>query len=135
MLFINEKTSFIENTQKIKDLLNSIEKEVKLDEFKGIPASPGTVTGKAKIIFNPRGANINKGDILVTSMTNIDFVPLMSKASAIVTDEGGLLSHAAIVSREMKKPCIVGTKISTKVLKDNDLIEVDANKGIVKKIT
>ncbi len=58
----------------------------------------------------------------------------MSKAAAVITDEGGLLCHAAIVSREMKKPCIVGTKIATKVLKDNDIIEVDANLGTIKKL-
>jgi len=56
----------------------------------------------------------------------------MKKASAIVTDEGGLLSHAAITSRELNKPCIIGTKVATKVLRDGDLIEVDANKGLVK---
>jgi pyruvate,water dikinase len=56
----------------------------------------------------------------------------MQKAAAFVTDEGGLTCHAAIVAREMKKPCIIGTKIATKVLKDGDMVEVDANKGIVK---
>ena len=58
----------------------------------------------------------------------------MKKAIAIVTDTGGITSHAAIVSRELGKPCIAGTKIATKVFKDGDLIEVDANKGIVKKV-
>jgi pyruvate, water dikinase len=55
----------------------------------------------------------------------------MKKASAIITDEGGITSHAAIVSREMKKPCVIGTKIATKILKDGDLVEVDADRGIV----
>jgi pyruvate,water dikinase len=77
---------------------------------------------------------MKKGDILVTSMTTPDYVPAMEKALAFVTDEGGLSCHAAIVAREMKKPCIIGTKIATKVLKDNDLVEVDANKGIIKKL-
>ena len=72
--------------------------------------------------------------VLVTSMTTPDFVPLMQKASAIVTDEGGITSHAAIVSRELGIPCIIGTKIATKVFKDGDLVEVDANKGIVRKV-
>ena len=58
----------------------------------------------------------------------------MKKAAAIVTDDGGLTCHAAIVARELKTPCVVGTKIATKVLKDGDMVEVDANKGIVKKI-
>ena len=74
------------------------------------------------------------GDILVTTMTTPDFVPLMQKASAVVTDIGGLLSHAAIISREFNKPCIIGTKIATKVLKDGDEVEVDADKGIVRKL-
>ena len=56
----------------------------------------------------------------------------MEKASAFVTDEGGILCHAAIVAREMKKPCIIGTKVSTKILKDGDMVEVDADNGIVK---
>ena len=56
----------------------------------------------------------------------------MKKSAAVVTDEGGMLSHAAIVSRELKKPCVVGTLKATRVLKDGDIIEVDANKGIIK---
>ena len=59
-------------------------------------------------------------------------MPAIRKAKAIITDEGGLLCHAAIVSRELKIPCIIGTKIATKILKDNDLIEIDTNNGIVK---
>ena len=80
---------------------------------------------------------INKvklGDILVAKMTRPDYVPAMRRAAAIVTNEGGMTCHAAIVSRELGIPCIVGTKIATKVLKDGDLVEVDAEKGIVKKI-
>lgn len=65
-------------------------------------------------------------------MTSPWYLPAMKKATAIVTDEGGITCHAAIVSRELKKPCIIGTKIATKVLKDGDLVEVDANKGIVR---
>lgn len=65
-------------------------------------------------------------------MTNPDYVPAMRKASAFITDEGGILCHAAIVSREMKKPCIVGTKFATQILKDGDLVEVDADIGTVK---
>lgn len=65
-------------------------------------------------------------------MTTPDYIQLIKKSSAIITDEGGLLCHAAIVAREFKKPCVIGTKIATKILKDGDLVEVDANKGIVK---
>ena len=67
-------------------------------------------------------------------MTTPDFVPAMKKAAAIVTEQGGITSHAAIVSRELGVPCVIGTKIATRVLKDGDLVEVDANKGIVRKV-
>ena len=65
-------------------------------------------------------------------MTMPDFVMAMKKAAAIVTDEGGITCHAAIISREFKKPCIVGTRIASDILQNGDLIEVDANKGLVK---
>ena len=77
---------------------------------------------------------LKKGEILVTSMTTPDYLPSMQKASAFVTDEGGITCHAAIIAREMKKPCIIGTKIATKILKDGDLVEVDADKGVVRKL-
>jgi len=103
-------------------------------DFKGIIASMGKVIGKAKVCFSSADAiqKMKKGDILVASMTQPDYVPAMKKASAIVTDEGGITCHAAIISRELKIPCIVGTRIATKVLKDNQLIEVNANHGAVK---
>lgn len=64
--------------------------------------------------------------------TNPSYVSIMKKAKAIITDDGGITSHAAIISRELRIPCIVGTKIATKVLKDRDMVEVDAYKGIVR---
>jgi pyruvate,water dikinase len=67
-------------------------------------------------------------------MTRPDFLPLMKKASAVITDAGGILSHAAITARELKKPTIIGTNNSTKILKDGDKVIVDAEKGTVKKI-
>ena len=75
---------------------------------------------------------LHTGEILVTGMTDPRFVPLMKQVGAIVTDAGGMLCHAAIVARELKKPCIVGTKFATQVLKDGDLVEVDADKGEVR---
>lgn len=103
------------------------------DKIKGMCAYPGKVKGKVKLVFDARECNkINKGDILVCKETNPDLVIVMSKSGAIVTDEGGITCHAAVVSREMKKPCVIGTKIATKVFKDGDLVEVDADKGIVK---
>jgi len=134
LLLLNKKLYFIFNKKDITSLLSIIEPEIMVKDFRGTIANQGKVIGKAKIIFSPSkdGHKLKKGDILVTSMTNLDFIPLMSKAAAIVTDEGGLLCHAAIISREMKKPCIVGTNIATKVLKDNDKILVNANHGVIK---
>jgi pyruvate,water dikinase len=102
--------------------------------IKGMPTYQGRVRGKVKIILDSyrEGRKFKEGMILVTSMTTPDFVALIKRSKAIVTDEGGLLCHAAIVSRELKKPCIIGTKIATQVLKDGDLVEVDAHKGLVK---
>ena len=68
----------------------------------------------------------------MANTTHPTYLPAMHKAAAFVTNEGGMLSHAAIISREMKKPCIVNTKNATKILKTNDLVEVNADKGIVK---
>lgn len=102
-------------------------------EIKGNIAYKGMAKGRVKIVL--RGDQIDKverGDVLVAVMTFPNFVPAMEKAAAFVTDEGGILCHAAIVSREMKKPCIIATKIATKVLKDGMMVEVDAEKGLVK---
>ena len=77
---------------------------------------------------------VNEGDILVSVATTPSIIMAMKKAAAFVTDEGGLTCHAAIVAREMKKPCVIGTKIATKVFKDGDVVEVDAERGIVRKI-
>lgn len=102
-------------------------------EIKGRTAQPGKVTGVVKIIrIKADTSKISPGDILVTEMTNPDYVPYMKIAGAIVTDEGGATCHAAIASRELKIPCIVGTRVATKMLKDGDMVEVDADKGIVK---
>ena len=98
----------------------------------GLPASHGVISGKVQIIHNMDELDkISEGEILVTRMTDPDFVPAMKRAAAIVTDEGGMTSHAAIVSREMGIPCIVGTEEATKKLKDGDIITVDATRGNV----
>ena len=104
-----------------------------LDEIKGFSANKGRVIGITKIIKHRKQfKNIKKGDVLVTEMTSPDYAPIFKKIKAIITDEGGITCHAAIVSRELNIPCIVGTKIATKMLKDGDLVGVDAEKGIVK---
>ncbi|MBR9706475.1 hypothetical protein GOV14_05545 [Candidatus Pacearchaeota archaeon] len=102
-------------------------------EVKGSVAYKGKVQGIVKIITNKQEFDrFNEGEILVTSMTRPEFVPLMKKAAAVITDEGGITCHAAIVSRELKKPCIIGTRNATRALKDGDLVEVDADKGVVR---
>ncbi|MCS7109563.1 MAG: phosphoenolpyruvate synthase [Candidatus Micrarchaeota archaeon] len=100
--------------------------------IKGLAASPGFATGKVRIISDLSDLPLmQSGEILVTKMTTPDFVPAMRKASAIVTDEGGLTSHAAIVSRELGVPAVVGTGKATSVLKNGMIITVDANKGLI----
>jgi phosphohistidine swiveling domain-containing protein len=111
------------------------------DELKGVAANPGIVKGIARILEsnNPLKTkefrqSFKKGEILITQMTQPAIVDIASKASAIVTDEGGMLSHAAIISREFKIPCIVGTHFASVTFKDGEMIEVDADKGIVRRI-
>jgi len=114
------------------ELIDEIE-DFKGNTIKGTIAMTGKVIGRVKLVFEiPQLKKVKKGDILVTSMTVPDFLPAMERAAAFVTDEGGITCHAAIVAREMKKPCIIGTKIATKILKNNDLVEVDADKGVVR---
>jgi len=104
-----------------------------ISEIKGAVASSGVVKGNVKIVRNEEDlGKVEKGDVLVAYMTKPSYLTAMKKASAFVTNEGGITCHASIVSREMKKPCIINTKIAMKVLKDGDLVEVDADKGIVK---
>lgn len=105
---------------------------------KGLPASPGLAAGKAHVIENPDDIdNFKEGEVLVTLMTSPDWVPAMKKAKAIVTNNGGMTCHAAIVSREMQIPCIVGTKSRgtavMDVVKTGDVITVDSKNGIVYK--
>jgi len=108
-------------------------KDTEKSELKGMIACKGKAQGPVKIVLKIHDViNVHEGDILVASMTRPETVTAMKKAAAIVTDEGGVTSHAAVISREMNKPCIIGTKIATKVLKDGDIVEVDATTGMVK---
>lgn len=109
------------------------EKIKKQKEIRGQIVMRGIVRGRVRVIrYKKQIKELKKGEILVTEMTSPDYTPFLNKVSAIITDEGGITCHAAIVSREMKKPCIVGTNIATKVFKNGDFVEVDANKGIIK---
>ncbi len=104
--------------------------------LKGQTAFAGKVRGIVRVIFDPAVVKeFNRGDILVAPWTRPEYLPIMEKAGAFVTDGGGILSHAAITARELKKPCVIGTKIATRVFKDGDLVEVDATNGIVKKLS
>jgi phosphohistidine swiveling domain-containing protein len=105
-------------------------------EIRGASAQPGMVKGIARIVTteNIESSDIQPGEILVCDNTDVRFLPLMKKAGAIVANRGGILSHAAIISRELKKPCIIGTKNATQILKNGNQIEVDAQRGIVKLI-
>lgn len=122
--------------QEYKNLISTITAHLANREITGMVAYKGKATGKVRVVLDPKNClDFEEGDILVAGMTRPEYLNLMKKSSAFVTDAGGLLSHAAIVARELKKPCIVGTEIATKVLKDGDKVEVDAESGIVKKIS
>ncbi len=112
------------------------ERGKKLDnvtELKGNVASPGLARGTVKIVRNVDDEDkVQQGDILVAGQTIPQLLPAMKRAAAFVTDIGGITSHAAIVAREMHKPCVIGTKIATRALDDGDEVEVDANNGVVK---
>ncbi|KPJ71013.1 phosphoenolpyruvate synthase [Microgenomates bacterium DG_75] len=98
--------------------------------LKGISASPGMASGPVQIVKSAKEiSKVDTGEVLVTSMTTPDFVPAMKKAVAIVTDKGGQTSHAAIVSRELGIPCVVGSQKATKNLKNRQLITVNGSKG------
>lgn len=104
-----------------------------VDDFRGLTACTGKATGKVKIIKSVKEINkVNKGDILVAVMTRPDYLPAMKICAAIVTDEGGVTCHAAIVARELGIPCIIATKIATQVLKNGMTVDVNANHSWVK---
>ncbi len=100
--------------------------------LKGETASAGVYSGRVRMVHDPSElGKVEKGDVLVTTMTTPDMVPAMQRAGAIITNEGGMTCHAAIVSREMGTPCIVGTEHATEVLKDEEIVTVHATRGIV----
>ena len=118
-----------------KEMFNIATYLKKQKEVRGQVASRGSIKkikGKVRVVYNPTKDKFNKGEILVTSMTRVEFVPLMRKAKAIITNEGGVACHAAIVSREMGLPCIIGTRVATDVLKTGDRVELDLMTGQIK---
>jgi phosphohistidine swiveling domain-containing protein len=113
-----------------------LQKSVKgLKSVSGIIASRGMIRGKVNVVLNPSGTKkFDKGSILVAGMTSPKFSIFVKKASGIITDEGGMLCHAAIISREFGVPCLVGTKVATKIFKDGDLVELNCFEGIARKL-
>ena len=102
-------------------------------EITGVAAFLGKAKGTARVIRDPNNYDVfNEGDILVTGMTHVDYIPLVKLAAGLVTDSGGILSHAAIIARELKKPCIIATKNGTHIIKSGDTVLVDADNSVVR---
>ncbi|AGG06190.1 MULTISPECIES: phosphoenolpyruvate synthase [Dehalococcoides] len=130
-----ENEIYIVQSRPVTALKDASELEPEIDApimLQGAAASPGLATGGVKILQDPSEIDlVLPGDILVAEMTTPDFVPAMKRAAAIVTNRGGRTSHAAIVSRELGIPCVVGTGEATKVLKNDQMITVDGTHGKV----
>ncbi|NVJ07278.1 phosphoenolpyruvate synthase [Myxococcus sp. AM001] len=100
---------------------------------RGLSASPGVAAGRVRVLASPaEGGQLQPGEVLVAEMTSPDWVPTMRRAAAIVTDRGGMTCHAAIVSRELRKPCVVGTRTATRTLRDGEAVTVDGSTGEVR---
>lgn len=132
----NDELAYEDIDSLFKDLVAYYDKKVDGDfAVKGLPASLGQVKGVCRVILSADTgfySSIKEGEILVSDATNPDMTSVMKKAAAIVTDLGGVTSHAAIVTRELEIPCIVGTKNATKVLKNGMEVEINASQGTVK---
>ena len=121
------------DADEVRDAILKVKDFSDIDDFRGLTACLGKAVGTVRVVKSAKDmGKVGEGEILVAVMTRPDYIPAMKKAAAIVTDEGCVTSHAAIVARELGKPCIIGTKIATKVLKDGDKVEVNANHGWVK---
>ncbi|MEX1014797.1 MAG: PEP-utilizing enzyme [Candidatus Paceibacterota bacterium] len=135
-IFINSNGYNFEygNILKVKQKIYGImDKDKDITKVSGNTACKGEAKGNVRVIINESDfSKFKEGDILVTSMTRPEFIPIMKKASAVITDEGGVTCHAAIVSRELNIPCIIGTENATRTLKDGDKVEVNADEGVVK---
>lgn len=117
-----------------KQMLGDLSQD-EIQDLRGLAASTGKAIGPARIVKSATEIDkVKQGDVLIAVMTRPDYVPAMKKAAAIVTNEGGITCHAAIVSRELGIPCLIGTKIATEVFKDGEMVEVSANHGWVRKI-
>ena len=137
-IFLNENLYPIDQLDVILEQNDFVLEKVEannISEIKGSVAykADRVVTGKARLISGFKDMHdFQEGEVLVTEMTNPDYVPIMKLAVAIVTNEGGITCHAAIASRELKVPCVIGTKIATSVINTGDMVEVDTNTGIIR---
>ncbi|MCD4706036.1 hypothetical protein K8R61_03060 [bacterium] len=136
---------FMKNLKTKKIIKNNIRKTISkyliekdynnLKKLKGVVVFKKNVSGPACVILKKKNlSTIQEGEILVTIMTSPEYVPYLSRVAGIVTNEGGITCHASIIAREMKIPCIVGTKIATKIFKNGDVINIDVDNQIVEKI-
>lgn len=133
ILYMNDgELDYIDSVEEQKSIEKVIFGAENRNEIKGQTAYKGRITGVVHIVLDPlEVTNFQEGDILVTGMTRPEYLSLVRKSAAFITDAGGILSHAAITARELKKPCVIGTNVATRVLKDGDMVEVDADKGVV----
>ncbi|MBU4370228.1 hypothetical protein KKG58_05800 [Patescibacteria group bacterium] len=136
-VLMDDNKEFISQAKDYKKILKLKESLIKQQTqqngaIHGSIANTGTAVGRVVVC---KGINslskVKKGDILVTSMTRPEFMPALKKAAAIITDEGGVTCHAAIVARELNIPAVIGTKLATKILKDGMIVEVKGNHGII----
>ncbi len=136
MVYANDQGQHvIYSGKEVKQFQKKIDDLGSVTAVTGKPSYLGLVKGRVAIVKGVNDfAKVKKGTVLLASMTRPEYTPVLHKAAAIVTDEGGITSHAAIISRELRIPTIIGTKIATKIFKDGDLVEVDAEKGIVRKL-
>lgn len=138
IVFKSGKNYIVSGNGQLRKLIKALLAEdykLKDSQLPGVVASRGKadkIRGRVRIVSNPKGIKLKPDEILVTSMTRPEYVPLMRQAAAIITDMGGITCHAAIASRELKKPCLMDTKIATKALKNGQLVEVDTNGGLVR---
>lgn len=136
-LFVYQKGRLAEliTGEKVKSFMNKVNivQKQNITEIKGSIASMGKVSGIVKVVTSVKYIDkVKEGDILVAPMTRPEYLAGMRKAAAVITDDGGITCHAAIISRELKIPCVIGTKVATKALRDGDFVEVDANIGVIK---
>ena len=116
------------------DFFSNSKMEIPEGDLKGIGCSPGIVRGKVRVVMNPNETHALNGEILVTPSTDPGWVTLFTSASGIIVERGSLLSHSAIVSREMGKPCIVAVTGLLKTLKTGDQIEMNGSTGTIRLI-